>query len=68
MNQHDLKRRSDETKPKTNLQRQHDLKQRRHNAGFHILAEWVHDDDRETLKACAKSLRVKRFEAMGYTV
>lgn len=68
MNQCDLKRRSDASKPKTNLQRQHDLKKRRHDAGFRVLSEWVHDEDRETLKVYAKGLRAKRFELMGCTV
>lgn len=63
-----LKRRSDDPKPKTNLQRQLELKQRRHEAGFHTLHEWVHDDDREALKLYAKRLRKIRFEDQERTV
>jgi len=49
----------------TGQQRQAALKKRRTEAGFRQLGEWVHEDDRETLKQFAKCLRVERFKKMN---
>jgi len=49
----------------TNKSRQAALKARRYAAGFRAINEWVHDDDRQSLKDFAKCLRATRFEKMG---
>jgi len=49
---------------KTPAQRQADMKKKRAAVGFRQLLEWVHDKDRDELKAYARVLRAQRFEQM----
>jgi hypothetical protein len=47
---------------KSVAQRQAELREKRLVAGFRMLGEWVHEEDRELLKKIAKELRVKRWD------
>lgn len=42
-------------------ERQRRLREKRKAAGFRLLAEWVHEEDRGELEAFAKGLRRRRF-------
>lgn len=52
---------SEEKRVKTLRERQADLRARRNAAGFRMLGEWVHEEDREVLAKFAKALRVRRW-------
>lgn len=50
---------------KTSKEKQAALRERRKQAGFRQLLEWVHDEDRETLRKVARELRAARFKILG---
>lgn len=50
---------------KTSKEKQATLRERRKQAGFRQLLEWVHDEDREKLRKVARRLRAARFKVLG---
>ncbi len=50
---------------KTSREKQAALRERRRQAGFRQLLEWVHDEDREKLRQVARELRAARFKILG---